>query len=363
MADLGLAHVDPKFWRGRRVLVTGHTGFKGAWLCALLTELGADVVGFGRGEPPTQPSLFESLELERHIASVPGDVRSDDAVRGAFDGRAAEVVIHMAAQALVRRSYEDPVGTFATNVIGTANVLEAARAEPSVRAVLVVTSDKCYRPRADGRPCAEDAPLGGHDPYSSSKACAELVTSAYREFLGRRRAPAIASARSGNVIGGGDWAPDRLVPDAMRAALAGAALTVRNPASVRPWQHVLNPLTGYLALVERLCSDPGAGGPWNFGPDARDERPVREVADMICSLWGNGFSWRAVEDGGPSETPVLRIDSTKARDRLGWTPPWGLEEGVRATVSWFRRYREGDPAGATREQVRAYLAGGPPPER
>src|SRR5436309_6393253 len=296
---------DPAFWRGRRVLVTGHTGFKGAWLTVLLLELGAEVTGFGRGEP-TQPSLFGTLELGSRVESIAGDVRDAAAVRDAVAAAKPEAVVHMAAQALVRRSYEDPVGTYATNVLGTANVLEAVRGDDGVRAALMVTSDKCYRPRSDGRPCAEGDPLGGEDPYSSSKACAELVTSAYRDSFDGD-GPAIASARAGNVIGGGDWAPDRLVPDAMRAALDGSSFAVRRPDAVRPWQHVLNPLAGYLALLERVSSDRKAAGPWNFGPAARDEQPVRVVADTICELWGDNLVWEPVDTDGPAEAPVLRI--------------------------------------------------------
>jgi len=272
-------------------------------------------------------------------------------------------VIHMAAQAIVRRSHEDPVGTYATNVLGTANVLEAARETDGVDAVLVVTSDKCYRPRADGRPCVEGDPLGGEDPYSSSKACAELVTDAYRESFAPDGGPAIASARAGNVIGGGDWAADRLVPDAMRAALDGSSFAIRRPDAVRPWQHVLNPLGGYLSLIERLAADPGAAGPWNFGPHPDDEQPVRNVADTICELWGEGLQWDAVDAVGPAEVPVLRIDSTKAREQLGWQPHWDLDAALSATVAWFARYRDGDAERATLEQVRAYLEGAPPPPR
>ncbi len=359
VADLGIA-VDPGFWRGRRVLVTGHTGFKGAWLCTLLLELGADVAGFAAGEP-SGTSLFGMLDLGPRVESVGGDLRDPDEVGRGIDEARPDVVIHMGAQALVRRSYEDPVGTYATNVLGTANVLEAVRAHPSASAALVVTSDKCYRLPVDGTRCVEDDPLGGEDPYSSSKACAELVTAAYRESFASDGGPAIASARAGNVIGGGDWAADRLVPDAMRAALDGSGFAVRNPEAVRPWQHVLNPLAGYLSLVERISTDRAEAGPWNFGPEPADERTVRDVATAICELWGDGLAWDAVDAGGPAEARVLRIDSTKAQERLGWRPLWDLDAGLRATVSWFKRYRDGAGADATVEQARAYLAGSPPP--
>jgi CDP-glucose 4,6-dehydratase len=253
----------------------------------------------------------------------------------------------------VRRSFDEPLATYEANVMGTANVLDALRDAPDARAVVVVTSDKCYEPRADGAPCREGDALGGADPYSSSKACAELVTAAYRRsFAG---GPAIASARAGNVIGGGDWAADRLVPDAMRAALAGRELVVRNPGAVRPWQHVLNPLAGYLELARRLWDDPRAAAPWNFGPEAGDELAVSEIADRLCALWGEGLGWRAEGDGGPPETAVLRLDSAKAREQLGWVPGWDLDAGLRATVGWFRAVRDGDdPDGVCKRQIAEY---------
>ncbi|MEA2352357.1 MAG: CDP-glucose 4,6-dehydratase [Thermoleophilaceae bacterium] len=337
LEDVGL---DLSFWGGRRVLVTGHTGFKGAWLCLWLKELGADTTGLSL-EPPTQPSLFDEARVGEGMDDHRGDIRDRDGVRAAVAG--AEVVIHMAAQPLVRRSYEDPHGTFETNVMGTANVLDALRAAAGVRVALVITSDKCYEPRADGAPCREGDPLGGADPYAASKACAELVTAAHRRsFPG---GPAIASARAGNVIGGGDWAVDRLVPDAMRAAADGGELVVRNPDAVRPWQHVLNPLSGYLELVERLWDDRSAAGAWNLGPDPGDELPVRAIADRICELWGEGLAWRAEGDGGPPETALLRLDSTKACEQLGWSPAWDLDEALAATVDWHRAHAGGADVG------------------
>ena len=331
--------LDPAFWGGRRVLVTGHTGFKGAWLCLWLSDLGADLSGLSL-DPPTQPSLFEEARVGEGMHDGRGDIRDRAAVEAAVAG--AEVVIHMAAQPLVRRSFEDPLGTYETNVMGTANVLEALRGAPGVRVAVVVTSDKCYEPRPDGAPCREGDPLGGADPYSASKACAELVTAAHRHSF--PDGPAIASARAGNVIGGGDWATDRLEPDAMRAARDGGELVVRNPDAVRPWQHVLNPLSGYLALAERLWEDRSAAGAWNLGPDAGDELPVSAVADRVCGLWGEGLRWRAEGDGGPPETPVLRLDSAKAREELGWAPAWGLGDALAATVDWHRAHAGGASA-------------------
>jgi CDP-glucose 4,6-dehydratase len=346
--------VDPGFWRGRRVLVTGHAGFKGSWLTIWLGELGAEVTGVGIGAR-TEPSLYRLARVADGIAEHPADVRDRGAVRAAVDTARPEVVVHMAAQPLVRRSFDDPVETYDVNVMGTVNVLEALRAEGGTRVAIVVTSDKCYAPRADGRPCREEDPLGGDDPYSSSKAAAELVTAAYRRSFARDIA--LASVRAGNVIGGGDWAEDRLVPDAMRAALAGSEVAVRNPESVRPWQHVLNPLAGYLTLAERLWSDPSAAGAWNFGPSAEDELPVREVVERLCERWGGGLRWRAEDDGGPPETHVLRVDSTKARERLGWRPGWDIGDAIAATVDWFRAHSEGADARATCvRQIAAYAA-------
>jgi len=258
----------------------------------------------------------------------------------------------MAAQSLVRRSFAEPVETYATNVMGTVHVLDAARRDGDVRVVVVVTSDKCYENREWVWGYREEEPMGGHDPYSNSKGCAELVTAAYRSSFD---GPAIASGRAGNVIGGGDWAEDRLVPDAMRAALAGRELLVRNPDAVRPWQHVLNPLSGYLLLAERLWDDPSAAGAWNFGPDPGDDLPVRRVADRLCDLWGAGLRWTAAVDRGHPETAILRVDSGKARRELGWRPIWKLEHALAATVEWTRAVRDGADAQATcTDQIARY---------
>jgi CDP-glucose 4,6-dehydratase len=336
------------------VLVTGHTGFKGSWACLWLSRLGAEVTGLSL-DPPTEPSLFAAARVADRVDDRRADVRDRDAVRAAVAAARPEVTIHMAAQPLVRRSYEEPLATYEANVMGTANVLDALRGTPDARVAVVVTSDKCYEPRADGAPCREGDPLGGADPYSSSKACAELVAAAYRRSF--PDGPAIASARAGNVIGGGDWAADRLVPDAMRAALEHRELTVRNPEAVRPWQHVLGPLGGYLELAQRLWEDRSAAGAWNFGPDAGDELPVSEIADRLRDLWGDELRWRAEHDGGPPETAVLRLDSAKARERLGWAPAWGLDAGLRATVEWFRAVRDGaEPAEVCLRQIGDHAA-------
>jgi CDP-glucose 4,6-dehydratase len=354
LEDVGVA---PDFWRGRRVLVTGQTGFKGSWLSLWLGELGAEVSGFGLAAP-TSPSLYEAARVEDGLAEVrTGDVRDGAAVAEAVAALEPDVLFHLAAQPLVRLSFEEPVATYETNVTGTANVLDAA-VRARTRAVVVVTSDKCYAPRADGAPCREGDPLGGADPYSSSKACAELVAAAWRQSFGSGGGPAIATVRAGNVIGGGDWATDRLVPDAMRAAQEGEALRVRNPDAVRPWQHVLNPLAGYLEVAQRLGEDAAAADVWNFGPEPGDELPVSAIADRLAALWGEGLEWRAEGDGGPAETAVLRLDSTKARERLGWAPRWDLDEALAATVDWFRAWSAGaDVRGITAAQIAAFTAG------
>jgi CDP-glucose 4,6-dehydratase len=333
--------LNPDFWRRRRVLVTGHTGFKGAWLSLWLQALGAEVAGFSLA-PPSAPSLYDLARVGQGMPELAGDVRELDRVRAVVAGHRPEVVFHLGAQALVRRGHVDPVATFAVNALGTANVLEAARDVP---ATVVVTSDKVYAPGPDAH--TEDDPLGGDDPYSASKACAELIAAAYRAEGAR-----VATARAGNVIGGGDWGADRLVPDVLRAADAGTPVAVRNPDAVRPWQHVLEPLGGYLLLAERLAEDPAVAGAWNFGPAAEDARPVRWVVERLCAALG--AAWREAP-GGPAETPVLRLDASKARALLGWEPRWTLEEALARVVEWHRALAAGDdPRETTLAQIAAY---------
>ena len=349
-----------EFWRDRRVLVTGHTGFKGAWLSLWLRRLGARVTGFAL-PPTTSPNLFTLAAIERRIDSQLGDVRDPAAVDAVLARSRAEVVFHLAAQALVRRSYADPVGTYATNVMGTAHVLDAARRASGLRAVVVVTSDKCYENREWWWPYREDEAMGGHDPYSSSKGCAELVTAAWRRsfFLPDGAAPVgVGSARAGNVIGGGDWAEERLVPDCMRAFASGEPVVIRRPAAVRPWQHVLEPLSGYLALAERLSSDPrGFGEAWNFGPSTDEARPVAWVVDRLSRFWGDGARWEPDRGTHPHEAGLLQVDASKARARLGWTPRLSLEEGLRWTVDWYRRFGAGEDAAAlTLDQIERFEA-------
>jgi CDP-glucose 4,6-dehydratase len=333
------------FWRGRRVFVTGHTGFKGAWLCAWLEQLGARV--FGLALPPdTRPNLCALIGLDARIGHVHADLRDADQLDTAMTGFAPEIVLHLAAQSLVRHSYRDPAGTFATNVMGTVNLLEAVRRTPSVRAVIVVTSDKCYENRDGDQPFCEADALGGADPYSASKAAAELVTAAWRRSFFEPSGPvAMASARAGNVIGGGDWAEDRLIPDCIAALAAGRPIEIRNPHATRPWQHVLDPLAGYLVLAERLVTEGAAfAQPWNFGPAPEDIRPVGRIADAIIARWGAGARWIAAQTPGPPEAGRLALDASRARSRLGWVPRLGLDDALSWTVDWYRRYRNGEDA-------------------
>lgn len=336
--------VDPAAWAGRRVLVTGHTGFKGAWLALWLEVLGAEVTGLSLGVP-TRPSLFELARVDERVRSLWGDVRVFETVRAALAEARPEVVFHLAAQSLVRRGLRDPLTTYATNVMGTANLLEAVRTIGGVSAVVNVTSDKCYEELEDPRGHTEDDRLGGSDPYSSSKAASELVTAAYRRsLLAFDGAPAVASARAGNVIGGGDWGEDRLVPDTVRAALDDEVLQVRNPSAVRPWQHVLNALSGYLVLAQALEAADHAAAAWNFGPDTADTLPVGEVVSRLSTLWGGRPRWEAYAGPHPPEASHLALDSSRARDVLGWRPTWGLERALESVVAWHRAVTAGEDA-------------------
>jgi CDP-glucose 4,6-dehydratase len=322
------------FWRDRPVLVTGHTGFKGGWLATWLLALGARVSGYALA-PDTTPSYFVACGLAERLASRLGDVTDGAALESALAVTRPSVVFHLAAQPLVRRSYRAPVATFATNVLGTAQLLEAVRRTPSVEAVVVVTSDKCYANHERPEGYREDEPLGGHDPYSASKAAAELVTAAYRRAFFAAGAR-IATARAGNVIGGGDWAEDRLVPDLVRALARGESVRIRNPAAVRPWQHVLEPLGGYLLLAERLVESDAFATAFNFGPRDDDAVPVAALVELLLGLWGDG-RWAAVaEADAPHEAGLLRLDCRRARERLGWRPVLTLKEAAELTVTWYR---------------------------
>ena len=342
----GLVNPDPGFWRGRRVLVTGHSGFKGAWLGLWLARLGA--VPLGLSLPAQDEAERERLGfLDGIMPGVACDIRDAQATRAALEQFAPEIVLHLAAQPLVRQSYRDPRLTFETNVMGTLNLLEAIRAQPSVRSVVIATTDKCYENREWPWPYREIDPLGGHDPYSASKACTEILTASWRSsFAASSERPiAIATARAGNVIGGGDWAPDRLVPDAVRAFSDGKPLALRNPGATRPWQHVLDALCGYLLLAERLHSDGSRfAEAWNFGPDSGAERAVSAVLETLTRFWGDGASWQAEPVSGPHEANRLALDSSKARQRLGWQPRLGFEPAIAMTARWYRRHRLGTPA-------------------
>lgn len=350
---------DPSFWRGRRVFLTGHTGFKGAWLVLTLKAWGAEIHGYAL--PPGEPSLYASANVGRCMAAATlADIADRDALESALAESEAEVVIHMAAQPLVRLSYDEPVKTFATNVMGTVHLLDAVRRQPSVRACVVVTSDKCYENREWVWSYRENEAMGGFDPYSSSKGAAELVTSAYRRsFFEREGAARIGSGRAGNVIGGGDWAADRLVPDLIRSIRAGVETPIRHPHAIRPWQHVLEPLSGYLALAEALCADDGvrhADG-WNFGPTPEAERTAGDIVAAICTRWGPDARWRLDGREHVHEAGFLKLDSSKARRHLGWTPTWNFDETLDATVDWYRADAEGaDMTAFTMGQIERYFA-------
>jgi CDP-glucose 4,6-dehydratase len=350
--------IDPAFWSGRRVFITGHTGFKGSWLSLWLKALGAELTGFAC-DVPTEPSLYRLAGLDESMKWIRGDVRDFDAFRSALVRARPEIVVHMAAQSLVRRSFADPRETYETNVMGTVNLFEAARAADGLRVVVNVTSDKCYENREWEWGYREDEPMGGHDPYSSSKGCAELVTSAYRRsfFETGEATTRIASARAGNVIGGGDWGDDRLLPDLMRAVLAGETLRVRNPAALRPWQHVLNPVSGYLLLGQALWDEPGFAGAWNFGPSDDDTRRVDWIVDRVAERWRAGVRWELDERPQPHEAQHLKLDSSRARGRLGWHPRWDLATGIDALVEWYASYADGaDMCETTLAQVDRFVA-------
>lgn len=347
-------------YSGRRVFVTGHTGFKGSWLAYWLTRLGAEVSGYSL-EPPTEPSLFAAADLGALVDHRVADVRDEAALSAALAAARPDVVFHLAAQPLVRESYAEPRATFDINVMGTVNLLEAARRCDSVAAVVIVTSDKCYRNVEDGPPFVEDDAMGGRDPYSASKGCVELVTAAYIASFFSSGRPGVASARAGNVIGGGDWAADRLIPDCVRALEARAPVVVRRPEAVRPWQHVLEALAGYLTLGASLLTHGGEfAGPWNFGPaQASDALPVRWVVDRFVEEWGGG-EWMTPAGGpaGPEEAHHLRLDSSRARERLAWTPLWDAPTAVRHTATWYRRYGANptEARGLVDEDLQAYVA-------
>jgi CDP-glucose 4,6-dehydratase len=357
--------LNPEFWKGKRVFITGHTGFKGAWLCLWLDRLGAHVSGYALA-PPSDPNLFEKARVAELIDHHHGDVRDLASLEKAMTAAKPDIVIHMAAQSLVRYSYDHPVETFSTNVLGTVHALDAVRRTPSVKAVVVVTSDKCYYNEEWVWGYREDARLGGHDPYSGSKGCAELVLFAYQNsyFSADRHkgGAVVGSGRAGNVIGGGDWALDRLVPDIMRSLMKGEPTIIRNPQATRPWQHVLEPLHGYLMLAERLYTEGHAfSSGWNFGPPEESERTVGWIIEQLYDLWKVGFEWKRDPNPGPPECTFLKLDASKARAHLGWRPKLDLITTLQWIVQWFRRYQDGeDLRKVSLEDIDRFMAIRPP---
>lgn len=351
--------VTPSFWEGRRVFLTGHTGFKGGWLAIWLSELGAKVSGYALA-PATDPNLFDLSNIERDmVANTIADIRDLESLRRAMHGCDPEIVFHMAAQPLVREGYADPVGTYETNMMGTVHVLECARSLSNIRAVIVVTTDKCYENKEWHWGYREIDRLGGRDPYSNSKACAELAADAYRQSFFRSTMTAVATVRAGNVIGGGDWSANRLVPDILRGCFsASGEVRLRNPEAVRPWQHVLEPLRGYALLAERLVSqEPGYDESWNFGPNPGDGRTVFDTAQAIVALLGKGKLVVDRDSGAPHEAMLLHLDCAKAKAKLGWTPKYHFAEAIAATSAWYEAWRSGkDMRAFTRAQIRDYAA-------
>lgn len=346
------------FWKGRRVFLTGHTGFKGSWLVLWLDALGAEVTGYSL-PAPTQPSLFEQATVADSACSIVGDIRDFGRLKKAISDFEPEVVIHMAAQTVVRRGYEDPVETYSTNVMGTVNIFEALRQLSCQCVVVNVTSDKCYENREWVWGYREGDRFGGHDPYSNSKACSELVTSAYRDSffsVGTGNGVVLASARAGNVIGGGDWTSNQLIPDLIRAFLKKEACLIRSPAAIRPWQFVLEPLRGYLLLAERLCDDPTSfASGWNFGPNDGDAKPVSWIASRLAELWGTGASWTSDVAEGVHEAQLLKLDASKAKKYLNWHPILSLNSALEWIVTWYRSFEEEINLGdLTRKQINEY---------
>jgi CDP-glucose 4,6-dehydratase len=360
--NMEIRNLNIDFWKGKRILITGHTGFKGSWLSLLLNKLGSDVYGFAL-EPPTDPNLFDAVGINELVNSSISDIRDYDKLLRIIKPMKPEIIIHMAAQPLVRESYKNPVDTYAINVMGTVNLLEAVRHTPGIKAVVNVTTDKCYENRELHWGYHENEPMGGYDPYSNSKGCSELVTSAFRNsFFNakdyQKHGVALASARAGNVIGGGDWAVDRLIPDFIRAITKGEEVKIRSPYSIRPWQYVLEPLTGYLMLAEKLYTDgPRYAEAWNFGPDDTDAKGVEWIAERFSELWGYGFNYSVDKDPQPHEASYLKLDCSKAKAGLGWNPKWNLEKALEATIEWYKAWlaRE-DIRSFTESQIDHYLS-------
>ena len=352
--------MTPDFWRGKRVFLTGHTGFKGSWMSLWLQSLGAELTGYAL-LPPTQPSLFDEARVADGMHSIVGDIRDMAALQQAMQLVKPEIVIHMAAQPLVRYSYQNPVETYATNVMGTVHLLEAVRTTDGIKAVVNITTDKCYENREWVWGYRENEPMGGYDPYSNSKGCAELVSAAYRSSFFNantyaQHGVAVATVRAGNVIGGGDWAQDRLIPDILAAFEQGKLVDIRNPHAVRPWQHVLEPLRGYLTLAECLHEHgPDYAEGWNFGPNDEDAKPVGWIVEKMASLWGNGANWKIDTGVHPHEAAYLKLDISKARSRLDWHPALRLDDALKFIIEWAKqRQAAADIRTLTLAQITAY---------
>lgn len=350
----GYGRIMLDFYNKKRVFVTGHTGFKGSWLCMMLLMAGAEVTGFAL--PPEAPGLFKIAGLERHMRSVQGDIRDLDALWRAVDAAKPEIILHLAAQPIVREGYRDPVGTYSTNVMGTVNILECARRLGCVRSVLNVTTDKVYENRSWPWGYRETDGLNGFDPYANSKSCSELVTDSYRNSFFSDQAIAVSTARAGNVIGGGDFAENRIIPDCIRAVRAGKPIQLRNPYSVRPYQHVLEPLSAYLLVVRRQYEDGSLSGCYNVGPDSGGCLTTGMLADLFCRAWGEGARWEYTGDCGPHEDAVLRLDCSKIQTALGWRPKWTAARAVEETVSWTRAWlAEEDMSAFMERQMKAFF--------
>ncbi|MEZ7892916.1 MAG: CDP-glucose 4,6-dehydratase [Candidatus Wallbacteria bacterium] len=337
--------INKDFWKGKKVFLTGHTGFKGTWLSIWLNSLNANVRGYAL-TPPTSPSLFEMSKIDNNVDSVIGDVRNINSLKKAISDFQPEIVIHMAAQPLVRKSYKNPVETYEINVMGTVNLLESCRNINSIRAIVNVTTDKCYENKEWYWGYRENEPMGGYDPYSNSKSCSELITSSYRNSFFNvkdyeKHQVGLASVRAGNVIGGGDWAADRLIPDCLKSLLKGEKIVIRNPYAIRPWQHVLEPLCGYLTLTKKLYEDGSKYGEgWNFGPDDSDAKQVEWIVKKICQKWGNNAGYIIDKGPHPHEASYLKLDCSKAKARLNWIPRWNLETALEKIIEWTYAYKE-----------------------